>query len=83
MQRSGNNPVEPTDINDLVIEGINEIYIKIKFYSNIVMMTFKFEGNGLYRIVNVFFYMIIDLKILMRGSSYVWYRQHVRFIESI
>jgi len=25
MQRSGNSPVEPTDVNDLVIEGINKI----------------------------------------------------------
>ncbi|KAF0748313.1 Uncharacterized protein FWK35_00023607 [Aphis craccivora] len=31
MQRSGNNPVKPTDINDLIIEDINEIFITIKF----------------------------------------------------
>jgi len=35
MQRSGNNPVEPTDINDLIIEGINLIFIKIKFHNNV------------------------------------------------
>jgi len=26
MQKSGNNPIEPTDINDLVIEDLNEIF---------------------------------------------------------
>jgi len=44
MQRSGNNPVEPTCINDLVIEGtyMNEIFIKIILYNNITTMTFTF-----------------------------------------
>jgi len=41
MQRSGNNPVKPTDINDLIIEDINEIFITIKFCSNIIMMEFE------------------------------------------
>jgi len=71
MQRSGNNPVELTDINDLTIEGINEIFITIQFYNNIIMMKFEFYGNGLYRIINVFFYIITDLKILMKGLSYL------------
>jgi len=37
MQRSGNNPIEPTDINNLVIEGIVKIFIKIP-----INMEFKF-----------------------------------------
>jgi len=42
MRRSVNNPVEPTNINDLVFEVINEIFIKIKLYNNNIIMKFKF-----------------------------------------
>jgi len=40
MQRNGNNPVEPTDINDLIIEGINLIFIKIKFHNNVFIFLY-------------------------------------------
>lgn len=36
MQRSRNNPVEPTDMNDFGIECINEVFIKIKLYDIII-----------------------------------------------